>query len=153
MEEVLSEGVDALAACVDDMAKCLTVSKVTTDRSTKLAINMLKTKRVFQLVSEYDVQRARLDLMEDIEPLLQKLYSKLEKALTKLERERATLSQTFELNKLRFNNQESNPIIDNVKSDPVVIVSSTHEELERLKDLKNRKEELIQRIQELHEER
>ncbi|CDO94068.1 unnamed protein product [Kluyveromyces dobzhanskii CBS 2104] len=149
MEHLLSESVDALSACVDNMEKCLIASKITTDSSTKVANNMLQTKRVFQLVSEYDVQRARLDLMEEIEPLLQKLYNKLEKGLNKVERERATLSQTFELNKLRLNNQETSPLGGAVKSDPVVIVSSTHEELEQLRELKNRKEDLMQKIQQL----
>lgn len=153
MDQSLLDGVEALTASVDNMETCLRNTKTTTESSTKLATNMLPCNRVFQLVSEYDMQRARLDLMEEIEPLLQKLYSKLEKGLGKLERERATLSQTFELNKLRLNNHGAAPLTDGIvndRSDPVVIVSSTHEELERLKELKNRKEELLDKIRQLN---
>lgn len=152
MEKALSDTVKTLTTCVNDMDHCLEVSKMSTASSTTLARTMLQSKRVFQLVSEYDVQRARLDLMEDIEPLLQKLYGKLEKSLNKLERETLTLQQTFELNKLRLNNQETSPLADSSKSDLVVMASSTQEELECLKQLKSRKEELIRKIELLQTE-
>lgn len=152
MDRALSDSVEALNACVSKMDNCLNTTRQTTYNSTKLASTLLQSKRVFQLVSEYDVQRARLDLMEDIEPLLQKLYGKLEKGLNKLERERATLHQTFELNKLRLNNQETHPFVEFMKSDPVVIVSSSPEELERLKELKNHKEALLNKIHQLQKQ-
>ncbi|AMD21108.1 HEL173Cp [Eremothecium sinecaudum] len=119
--------------------------------STRLRNTLLEPKRVFELVSEYDLQRARLDLIEDVEPVVDKLCSKLEKSLNKLERERSTLQQTYELNQLRLNNKFSTASrrFGGSKRFPVVMGTTTKEELDRLRQLKSRKQALARELEEL----
>lgn len=119
-----------------------------------LTQTMLKSKRVFELVPEYDVQRAKLDLIEEVEPLVKTLEDKLEKSMLRMKRELDTLQQTYELNKLRLNKNTSpkagyiNMDVD-VSTDVVIMASSTNEELEELKDLKLKKDALQNKIESL----
>ncbi|AGO13764.1 AaceriAGL105Wp [[Ashbya] aceris (nom. inval.)] len=115
------------------------------EHSRRLTSTLLRSKRVFELVSEYDLQRARLDVIEEVEPVVEKLCSKLEKSLNKLERERATLQQTYELNQLRLNNR----LAGSSSRRPVVMGTSTAEELGRLREAKQRKAALERELAEV----
>ncbi|KAL6945192.1 hypothetical protein ACO0QE_002640 [Hanseniaspora vineae] len=61
----------------------------------------------FQLLPEFDIQKTRFDAMEAVDPLVSKIETKIEQMISSLERERATLQQTFELYKLRGSNSNS----------------------------------------------
>ncbi|SCV04773.1 LAMI_0H18976g1_1 [Lachancea mirantina] len=119
--------------------------------SSHLTKSFLHVKRVFELIPEYDFQKAKLDLIEEVEPLVNNLNNKLEKALSRLEREAGNLAQTYELNKLRLSkiNVDQEDVEFDMSADPVVIVSSTSEELEELKRLKGEKERSLHKIQEM----
>lgn len=151
----LEESVNALEASVMLLQDTVELLKTNSHKSTSLTSNLLHSKRIFQLVPEYDVQRAKLDLIEDVDPLVSKLSGKLDKSLNKLERERSALQQTFELNKLRLNNKydDGNDQDPDMSTEPVVMVSSTNEELEELKQLKQEKEKLLEQIQAIKESR
>lgn len=142
MDHPLEQSIESLNKSVQLLQKTVNALQKKSDKSRLLANTLLKCKPVFELVSEYDIQKARLDLMEEVEPVVNRLIITLEKSLNKLEREKSTLTQTFELNKLRINNR-------NEKSDPVVMVSSTNEELEILKKLKERKLHLQEQIRQI----
>lgn len=80
----LEESVNALEASVMLLQDTVELLKSNSHRSTSLTSNLLHSKRIFQLVPEYDVQRAKLDLIEDVDPLVSKLSGKLDKSLNKL---------------------------------------------------------------------
>lgn len=115
-----------------------------------LAQTMLDCKRVFELVPEYDVHKAKLDLIEEVEPLVRTLEEKLDRSAVRMKRELDTLQQTCELNKLRLSKSRDveNADID-VSTDAVIMTSSTNEELAQLKDLKTRKLELQKKLEKL----
>lgn len=143
----------SLQQCYLELEQTISVLDCTLNRlnqqgkhSKRLTSTILQQKRVFELVSEYDLQRARLDLSEDVEPVVDKLCNKLEKCLNKLERERSTLQQTYELDQLRLNNIYGTA---KAKNFPVVMGTSTNEELERLRELKSKKEDLTRMLNEL----
>lgn len=116
-----------------------------------LAQTMLDCKRVFELVPEYDVHKAKLDLIEEVEPLVRTLEEKLDRSLVRMRRELETLQQTCELNKLRLSKSRDMESTDlELSTDAVVITSSTNEELEQLKILKAKKlvlQEELERLQ------
>ncbi|SCV04029.1 LANO_0G07712g1_1 [Lachancea nothofagi CBS 11611] len=146
---------ESLAQCVDSLelsVQCLekTVGRLNNESqsSNYLTTGLLQSRRVFELVPEYDVQRAKLDLIEEVEPLIKNLNSKLVKNLSKLERERDNLQQTLELNALRLKNRFNGEDFReaDMSSDLVIMTSSTSEELEQLKQLKVQKTELLESI-------
>ncbi|SJM83503.1 related to DASH complex subunit SPC19 [Zygosaccharomyces bailii] len=116
-----------------------------------LAQTMLDCKRVFELVPEYDVHKAKLDLIEEVEPLVRTLEEKLDRSVVRMKRELETLQQTCELNKLRLSKSRDMDSTDlELSTDAVVITSSTNEELEQLKILKAKKlllQEELERLQ------
>ncbi|SCU89413.1 LAME_0E03400g1_1 [Lachancea meyersii CBS 8951] len=149
---------DSLSQCVDSLQsslQCLekTVSKLNNESKTSnyLTKSLLQSRRVFELVPEYDVQRAKLDLIEEIEPLVNNLSGKVSKNLSRLERERDNLQQTLELNVLRLKNRFSGEDLfdEDAGSDVVFMTSSTAEELDQLKELKAQKSQLLERIRAL----
>ncbi|SCU96719.1 LAFA_0G07734g1_1 [Lachancea sp. 'fantastica'] len=160
MADSLSQCVDALQSSV----RCLEETVVTLGKESRtsnyLSKSLLQSRRVFELVPEYDVQRAKLDLIEEIEPLVNNLSSKVTKNLLKLERERDNLQQTLELNALKIKNRysgegdgqgdgdgdEDDVFGQNAGSDVVIMTSSTPEELKQLKELKAQKAQLLERI-------
>lgn len=151
MADSLSQCTEALDSAVHLLSSTVSRLESESKASNGLTMSLLQPRRVFELVSEYDVQRAKLDLIEEVEPLIKSLSGKVVKSLTKLERERDTLQQTLELNALRLNNRYSgneSPEAD-VSSDLVIMTSSTSEELEQLKELKLQKARLSEAIQEL----
>ncbi|AET39235.1 Spc19p Ecym_4158 [Eremothecium cymbalariae DBVPG len=151
MDGSLNQSCLALQNSVNLLQGTLERLKEQGKHSKRLTTTLLQSKRVFELLSEYDLQRARLDLIEDVEPVVDKLCNKLEKSLNKLERERSTLQQTYELNQLRLNNRfgSGGGRVSKIQKYPVVMGTSTNEELERLRELKSRKEALEYQIQEL----
>ncbi|AAS54386.1 AGL105Wp [Eremothecium gossypii ATCC 10895] len=145
MDISLDESCVALESSVKLLGKTLERLAEQGEHSRRLTSTLLRSKRVFELVSEYDLQRARLDVIEEVEPVVEKLCSKLEKSLNKLERERATLQQTYELNQLRLNNR----LAGSGGRRPVVMGTSTTEELGRLREAKQRKAALEREIAEV----
>ncbi|AQZ17337.1 SPC19 (YDR201W) [Zygosaccharomyces parabailii] len=115
-----------------------------------LAQTMLDCKRVFELVPEYDVHKAKLDLIEEVEPLVRTLEEKLDRSMVRMRRELETLQQTCELNKLRLSKSRDMESTDlELSTDAVVITSSTNEELEQLKILKAEKVALQEKLERL----
>ncbi|CEP61428.1 Spc19p LALA0_S03e02652g [Lachancea lanzarotensis] len=155
MSDSLSQCVDALKSsvqCLEDTVVKLGNESRTSNYLTK---SLLQSRRVFELVPEYDVQRAKLDLIEEIEPLVNNLSSKVTKNLLKLERERDNLQQTLELNALKMKNnrysgehedEDVDVLNQDAGSDVVIMTSSTPEELDQLKELKAQKAQLLERI-------
>lgn len=152
MYDALERSVESLETTVG----LLKGSVGTLERNSKpnvyLTQTMLQSRRVFELMLEYDVQRAKLDLIEEVEPLVTTLQDKLEKSINRMRRELDTLQQTYELNKLRLSKNSTatagagNADFD-VSTDAVIIASSTNEELEELKNLKQQKEALRTRLE------
>ncbi|CAR24123.1 Spc19p [Lachancea thermotolerans CBS 6340] len=151
MTESLSQCCDALESAVELLSGTVSKLENQSNLSNQLTMSLLQPRRVFELIPEYDIQRAKLDLIEEVEPLVKSLSGKLSKSLVKLERERDTLQQTLELNSLRLNNQFSGEEMSDpdVSSDLVIMTSSTTEELDQLKKLKAQKAQLISSIQEI----
>lgn len=111
-----------------------------------LTDTMLRFKQVYELMPEFDIERARIDLNEELEPLIYLLRDKLKESLNRHAIDLNTLKQKYELNKLTLNNAlNSDPIgsqdIDE-STDVVVMGSTTNEELEELRELKQKKLEL-----------
>lgn len=151
MTESLSQCCDVLESAVELLSGTVSKLENQSNLSNQLTMSLLQPRRVFELIPEYDIQRAKLDLIEEVEPLVKSLSGKLSKSLVKLERERDTLQQTLELNSLRLNNQFSGEEMSDpdVSSDLVIMTSSTTEELDQLKKLKAQKAQLISSIQEI----
>ncbi|SCU81720.1 LADA_0C00672g1_1 [Lachancea dasiensis] len=151
MAESLSQCVTAMESSVRCLEQTVNLLKKESAPSNRLTKSLIQSRRVFELVPEYDVQRAKLDLIEEVEPLVNNLSKKLAKQLSKLERERDNLQQTLELNALRlrnrFNGEEAQD--QDVGSDLVIMTSSTTEELDQLRDLKAQKAQLLEKIQSL----
>ncbi|SCW04102.1 LAFE_0H05974g1_1 [Lachancea fermentati] len=151
MTESLRQCLEALELSVSVLEN--TVSKLDSSSrvSNELTTTLLQSRRVFELVPEYDVQRAKLDLIQEVEPLVNRLNGKLVKGLNKLEREREALLQTYELNKLQLNNKtkDDEEADADMSTDPVVVASSTREELDLLKHLKKKREELSLKYEDL----
>lgn len=115
--------------------------------------------RHFQLLPEFDIQKTRFDAMEAVDPLVSKIETKIEQMISSLERERATLQQTFELYKLRGSNNSGGgggDVADDAatagtrsstRHSNVIMTSSTPEELERLRSLRLTKESLLKQIE------
>lgn len=153
MAEALKCSVDCLESSNGLLRNTVSKLKENAESNNFLAQIMLDCKRVFELVPEYDVHKAKLDLIEEVEPLVRTLEEKLDKSVVRMTRELDTLQQTYELNKLRLNKSrdvENGNEMD-VSTDAVIMTSSTNEELAQLKDLKSRKMELQNRSQMLRE--
>ncbi|CAI5032165.1 ATV_HP_G0015040.mRNA.1.CDS.1 [Saccharomyces cerevisiae] len=121
---------------------------------------MLQNQKVFRLVPEYDVERSKLDLIEEVEPLVRTLGDKLRKSMGRMQRELDALQQTYELNDLRLKKNISMDDDDALNSpdmgqkyegrdadDVVMMASSTNEELEELKKLKKKKKQLENKLE------
>lgn len=153
----MTESLESSVICLESSNELLrrTVKKLqeNAEPNNFLAQTMLDCKRVFELVPEYDVHKAKLDLIEEVEPLVRTLEEKLDKSTIRMTRELDTLQQTYELNKLRLSKsrdvESGNEM--GVSTDAVIMTSSTNEELAQLKDLKSRKIELENRLQMLRE--
>lgn len=150
MSDALARSADSLEGTVGLLKGSVETLKRNSRPNTYLTQTMLKSRRVFELILEYDVQRAKLDLIEEVEPLVSILQEKLGKSLNKMRRELDTLQQTYELNKLRLSKKPGGgsgyPEFD-VSTDVVIMGSSTNEELEELKQLKQQKEALQTRLE------
>ena len=159
MAEYLEHSVASLGETVVLLQKTIDGLKKDSEPNNNLVQTILQSKRVFELISEYDVERAKLAQSEEIDPLVKTLEDKLGKSLGKLKRELDTLQQTYELNKLRLNNStngkngdasDTSFIADvDVSTDVVVMASSTNEELQELKELKLKRKLLQKKLQEL----
>ncbi|KAM3161756.1 DASH complex subunit SPC19 [Lachancea thermotolerans] len=125
MTESLSQCCDVLESAVELLSGTVSKLENQSNLSNQLTMSLLQPRRVFELIPEYDIQRAKLDLIEEVEPLVKSLSGKLSKSLVKLERERDTLQQTLELNSLRLNNQFSGEEMSDpdVSSDLVIMTS------------------------------
>ncbi|GMM56400.1 Spc19 protein [Maudiozyma humilis] len=120
-----------------------------------LTDTMLRFKQVYELMPEFDIERARIDLNEELEPLIQLLKDKLKESLNRHAIDLNTLKQKYELNKLTLNNGlNSDPMssqdIDE-STDVVVMGSTTNEELEELRELKKKKEALQKKLDALRQ--
>lgn len=145
MSDALERSADSLESTVGLFKGSVETLKKNSRPNTYLTQTMLKSRRVFELVLEYDVQRAKLDLIEEVEPLVSVLQDKLGKSLNKMRRELDTLQQTYELNKLRLNKKSYTDF--DVSTDVVIMGSTTNEELEELKKLKQQKEMLQKKLE------
>ncbi|AJV00711.1 Spc19p [Saccharomyces cerevisiae YJM1387] len=160
MTDALEQSVLALEGTVSVLKDSVESLKCANESSTNLASTMLQTKRVFRLVPEYDVERSKLDLIEEVEPLVRTLGDKLRKSMGRMQRELDTLQQTYELNDLRLKKNISMDDDDALNSpdmgqeyegrdadDVVMMASSTNEELEELKKLKEKKKQLENKLE------
>lgn len=145
MSDALERSADSLESTVGLLKGSVETLKKNSGPNTYLTQTMLKSRRVFELVLEYDVQRAKLDLIEEVEPLVSVLQDKLGKSLNKMRRELDTLQQTYELNKLRLNKKSYTDF--DVSTDVVIMGSTTNEELEELRKLKQQKEMLQKKLE------
>lgn len=152
MTESLQQSVESLEDTIVILRNSVAKLEKNSQSNNHLTQTMLKSKRVFELVPEYDVQEAKLDLIEEVEPLVKTLEDKLEKSMVRMKREADTLQQTYELNKLRLNKDVSQRGDNDISMDVVVMASSTNEELEELKMLKAKKERLQHRLEILRQE-
>lgn len=163
MTDALEQSVLALERTVSVLKDSVESLKRSNEPSTNLASTMLQTKRVFRLVPEYDVERSKLDLIEEVEPLVRTLGDKLRKSMGRMQRELDTLQQTYELNDLRLKkniSMDDDNVLDSpdvgreyegrdadVSTDVVMMASSTNEELEELKKLKEKKKQLEDKLE------
>ncbi|QHS72406.1 Spc19p [Saccharomyces paradoxus] len=163
MTDALEQSVLALERTVSVLQDSVESLKRSNKPSTNLASTMLQTKRVFRLVPEYDVERSKLDLIEEVEPLVRTLGDKLRKSMGRMQRELDTLQQTYELNDLRLKkniSMDGDGVLDSsdvgreyenrdadVSTDVVMMASSTNEELEELKKLKEKKKQLEDKLE------
>ncbi|EDO16575.1 hypothetical protein Kpol_1064p57 [Vanderwaltozyma polyspora DSM 70294] len=152
MSEYLEQSVDSLSSAIVMMQRSIEKLKREGEANNSLTGSVLQSKRVFELISGYDVDRAKLAKSEEVDPLVRTLNDKLDKSLGKLQRELDTLQQTYELNKLRLNNNSAGSMDVDVSTDMVIMASSTNEELEELKELKLTREALQRQLQELQDE-
>ena len=152
MTESLQQSVESLEDTIVILRNSVAKLEKNSQSNNHLTQTMLKSKRVFELVPEYDVQEAKLDLIEEVEPLVKTLEDKLEKSMVRMKREADTLQQTYELNKLRLNKDVIHRGDNDISMDVVVMASSTNEELEELKMLKAKKERLQHRLEILRQE-
>ncbi|QLQ82287.1 hypothetical protein HG537_0H00480 [Torulaspora globosa] len=153
MYDALERSVESLESTVELLRDSVVGLEKNSRPNVWLTQTMLQSRRVFELMLEYDVQRAKLDLIEEVEPLVTTLQDKLEKSINRMKRELDTLQQTYELNKLRLSKNHnaiggSGSAEFDVSTDAVVIASSTNEELEELRKLKQLKEALQKRLEE-----
>ncbi|KAH3902069.1 Spc19p SCDLUD_001880 [Saccharomycodes ludwigii] len=149
----INEGINIeLSKCLESLTATVTTLKnLETSIQNDKCFMAYKTHRVFQLLPEFDVHKAKLDAIETIDPLVNKIESKIEQALNRLERERITLQQTYELNKLRTNtNTKNNDPGSNNIANTVIMSSSTPQELAKLKELKAEREKLLKDLQDLN---
>ena len=99
-------------------------------------------------------------MIEEVEPLVRTLGDKLRKSMGRMQRELDTLQQTYELNDLRLKKNISMDDDDALNSpdmgqeyegrdadDVVMMASSTNEELEELKKLKEKKKQLENKLE------
>lgn len=124
-----------------------------------LTRTMLRCKQVYELVPEFDIERARIDLNEEVEPIIEALRDKLKETLNRRAIDLNTLKQKYELNKLKINNGYTEQSFtgytgdtgedETNETDVVVMGSTTNEELQELKQLRQRKDELQKTLQEL----
>lgn len=154
MNELLDDSVWYLEESVALMQESVETLKRNSEENKYITQVMLQCSKACELIPEFDVERARNDLNEEVEPLVSTLQEKLKKSLSKMKRELDTLNQTYELNALRLNNSNNNENMDtniDISTDVVVMTSSTNEELEELKELRSKKEQLLQRLESLKE--
>lgn len=144
----LEQCVNSLEAIVHQLDGSVSRLARNGEASNELSEGILKIKRVFELVPEYDVESARLALFEEVDPMVKTLGDKIEKALIRKRRELENLRQTSELNSLRLSGDLyfSETGIDNqdmdVSTDAIAIASATDAELDELRALKARRAEL-----------
>lgn len=144
----LEQCVNSLEAIVHQLDGSVSRLARNGEASNELCEGILKIKRVFELVPEYDVENARLALFEEVDPMVKTLGDKIEKALIRKRRELENLRQTSELNSLRLSGDLyfSETGIDNqdmdVSTDAIAIASATDAELDELRALKARRAEL-----------
>lgn len=153
MYDVLERSVESLETTVGLLKGSVETLEKNAKPNVYLTQTMLQSKRVFELMLEYDVQRAKLDLIEEVEPLVTTLRDKLDKSINRMRRELDTLQQTYELNKLRLTKNSTSTggyknMDFDVSTDAVIVASSTNEELEELKKLKQQKEALRMKLDE-----
>lgn len=94
---------------------------------------VLKSTRVFDVVTLHDVVQAKQELSSEIEPKVNKLLEKIEQELARLERREKSLVSRAQLQEVRLH-QNENKVINSKPPSP--------EQLKRLKELQEKKAKL-----------
>ncbi|CCH62368.1 hypothetical protein TBLA_0H00790 [Henningerozyma blattae CBS 6284] len=115
----------------------------------------LKTHRVFELITEYDVEQARIGQIQQQSELLQKLYTKiggklnlLSGELPKLQQQRALLQARLERNNSSIRDEES---LENAE-ELVTMSNATEEEVSKLQSLKAKRLELQKQLDSINQQ-
>jgi DASH complex subunit SPC19 len=100
--------------------------------------NILDQNRIFTLIPEHDIQSAKKNVVDEIEPKMLKLVELIKMKISKLDRKSSSLESKIQLNSVRINNFRND-------STEVEIVGS-QEELDQLRQLKLKKDRLKYRL-------
>lgn len=143
MNKILEDCCSSLKSSVELLNSTNTLLVRSNEYSEALCKGIFQTRRVFEAVPEYDVQRAKLDLIEDLEPLVRLLEDHARRSLGKMSRELDTLRQTREYQRLRAQRAGS------ADTSGVVLASLTDDELESLRKLRAQRQELTERLKQV----
>lgn len=152
MTDALEESVWCLQEINSLLESSVQQLKSDSKQNNDLTETMLRFKQVYELMPEFDIERARIDLNEELEPLIRALKDKLKESIDRKAIDLNTLKQRYELNKLTINNSNNTQNLSmdkNDSTDVVIMGSTTNEELEELRQLRQKKEELQKKLDEL----
>lgn len=99
---------------------------------------VLDQHRIFTLVPEYDVSRAKRSLVDEIEPKTLRLVELIKLKLTKLERKKSAMEGKIKLNEVRINNFRGDRVDDDHDGDD----NTATVESDKLKQLRLKKDRL-----------
>lgn len=156
MNDPLADGIRSLKQSTALLQSAATKLEQETKQNSDLVSALLQSRSVHELISEFDIERAQIDLNEELEPVARSIGSKLRVALNRKFIDKTALKRRNELIQGVLNN---NNIINNnghdkgrdgvfgvpaavTSNDVVFMASTTNEELEELKRLRARRSEL-----------
>ena len=157
MNDPLADGIRSLKQSTALLQSAATKLEQETKQNSDLVSALLQSRSVYELISEFDIERAQIDLNEELEPVARSIGSKLRVALNRKFIDKTALKRRNELIQGVLNN--NNTIINNnghdknrdgvfggptavTSNDVVFMASTTNEELEELKRLRARRSEL-----------
>ena len=153
MNDPLADGIRSLKRSTALLQSAATKLEQETKQNSDLVSALLQSRSVHELISEFDIERAQIDLNEELEPVTRIIGAKLRVALNRKFIDKTTLKRRNELIQGVLNNNSNNSKTGNrdgvfggpaavTSNDVVFMASTTNEELEELKRLRARRSEL-----------
>lgn len=140
---------NSLDACISNMNTMVNNLHQTNNKIRKSpSASLFRSERVFELISEFDIDNARMKQLEQQSQYVGKLEVKLKSKLDRMEGELSQLQKQRDI--LALQNQKNDAINDEDEDNntsPVVLTEATEDQLNEWRNLRAQKIELLNKLQ------